>query len=157
MDMIKKEVILKTAICYWNTEDRCYVAESPFFPPVIAAEESPEKALRLYKNLLNPAYEQLVNDKVHGYRRGRPAKHGVELHIQVQTDTKKLIEELREELGISQGQFIDLVTFYFAKKARPEMLGTNLTLETTISELLDAMELQKSAVDTKHKARRAAS
>jgi predicted RNase H-like HicB family nuclease len=142
--MLRKEIILNTAVSYWSAEDKCYVVESPLFPPVIAAEKTPEKALQLYKSMLNNAYKELVADNVHGFKRGRPAKHGVELHVQVHPDTKQLIDDLRKEIGISQGEFIDLVTFYYTKKAQPVPFKTDLSLETTISELLNMLPKQKS-------------
>ena len=141
---LKKETILKTAICYWSDEDDCYIVESPLFSPVIAGEETPEKAIKLYKNMLNTAYMELLKDNVHGFKRGRPTKNGVELHVQVQPDTKQLIDELRKDIGLSQGEFIDLVTFYYAKKADATTVKTNLSLETTISELLTMLPAKKS-------------
>ena len=155
--MLRKEVILKTAVCYWSADDACYVVESPLFPPVIAVEETPEEALRLYKSMLDSAYEELLRENVHGFKRGRPAKHGIELHVQVQSDTKQLIDELRKEIGISQGEFIDLVTFHFAKNAKLPPVRIDLTLETTISELFDVLQAQRSTSSNKQKLRKAAS
>jgi len=142
--MLKKETILKTAVCYWSNEDECYVVESPFFSPVIAAEKTPEKAFKVYKNMLSSAYEELLKNNVHGFKRGRPAKNGVELHIQVQTDTKQLVDELRQDLGLSQGEFIDLATFYFAKKAQSLPAKSHVSAETTISDLLKMIQPRKS-------------
>lgn len=105
--------------------------------------------------MLDSAYQELLNDRVHGFKRGRPAKHGVELHVQIQPDTKHLIDKLRKEIGISQGEFIDLICFYYAKKAEPLPIKTNLSLETTISELFEAMQTQKSLVLPKHKLQKA--
>jgi predicted RNase H-like HicB family nuclease len=154
--MLSKEIILRTAVCYWSADDQCYVVESPFFPAVIAAEKTPEKTVKVYKNMLNSAYKALLEDNVHGFKRGRPAKHGVELHIQVQPDTKKLIDELRKEIGISQGEFIDLVTFYYAKKAQPTPMKAELSLETTISELIDALQTKQTFASPKRKLQRVA-
>lgn len=153
--MLSKDIIIRTAVCYWSADDRCYIVESPFFPAVIAAEKTPEKALKVYKQMLTTAYEALLADKVHGFKRGRPAKHGAELHIQVKVDTKQLIDALRKEIGISQGEFIDLVTFYYAKKAQPTSARTALTLETTISELIDALPTKQDFGSRKQKFQRA--
>jgi predicted RNase H-like HicB family nuclease len=142
--MLSKETIFRTAICYWSADDQCYVVESPFFPAVIAAEKTSEKTFKLYKSMLNKAYEELLRDNVHGFKRGRPAKHGVEVHIQVQPNTKKIIDGLRKEIGLSQGEFIDLVAFYYARKAQPMPMKTELSLETTISELLDVLQIKQT-------------
>lgn len=144
--MLRKETILKTAVCYFSPADECYVVESPLFQPVIAAEKTPEKAVMLYKSMLNGAYEALLKDRVHGFKRGRPAKHGTELHIQVKSETKLLIEDLRREIGISQGEFVDLMVFYYAKNIQPAMtMQTSLTLETTIGDLI--VELKQAGTE----------
>ncbi len=140
--MLKKEMILKTAVCYWSAEDECYAVESPFFPPVIAAERTPAKTFKVYKSMLNSTYEELLKDRVHGFKRGRPTKNGVELHVQVQSDTKQMIDELRKGLGLSQGEFVDLATFYYAKKGEPAYNSTTLSPDATISELLDALQIK---------------
>lgn len=64
--------------------------------------------------------------------------------MQVQPDTKQMIDELRKDIGISQGEFIDLVTLYFAKKAESMVVKTKLSPETTISELLAMLPAKKS-------------
>jgi predicted RNase H-like HicB family nuclease len=153
--MLSEDAIFKTAVCYWSTDDECYVVESPFFPAVIAAEKTPEKTLKVYKQMLNSAYEALLADKVHGFKRGRPAKNGVELHIQVQADTKNLIDELRKEIGLSQGEFIDLITFHYAKKAQPTPMQAELSLETTINELIDAVKTKQTFPSRNRKLKRA--
>ena len=142
--MLKQETILKSAICYWSEEDECYVVESPLFSPVIAAERTPEKAIKVYKSMLDSTYTELLRDKVHGFKRGRPTKNGVELHVQVQPDTKQMIDELRKDIGLSQGEFIDLVTLYYAKKAESVVKRKSLSLDTTISELLTMLPAKKS-------------
>jgi len=142
--MLKKKTILKTAVCYFSDIDDCYVVESPLLPAVIAAEETAEAAGSMYESMLENVWPSLPHDKVHGFKRAKPAKpSGDELHIFVQPDTRQMIDQLRDELGISQGEFIDLVTFYYAKKGEPMSMDTNFTAETTIGELFAALQLNK--------------
>jgi DNA-binding transcriptional regulator YiaG len=138
--MLKKKTILETAVCYWSSGADCYVVESPLLSAVIAAEETPESAFSLYESMLENAWQSILKDKVHGFKKGKSCKSGAELNTLVQPDTKQTIEQLREKLGISQGEFIDLVTFHYAKKCEPAPMSTTLTTNTTIGELFAALK-----------------
>jgi predicted RNase H-like HicB family nuclease len=143
--MLKKKTILETAVCYWSPGADCYVVESPLLPAVIAAEETAEAAFNLYESMLENAWQSILKDKVHGFKRGKPPKNGAELNALVQPDTKQMIDHLRDKLGISQGEFIDLVTFHYAKKCEPTPASTALTTNTTIGELFAALKPKQAA------------
>ena len=115
--MIRKEAIRKTAVTYWSKDDDCFVVESPLFDRVAGVGDTKDEAFKVFVELLDDAYEELEKDNVLGYKRGRPAKGGVNLHCQVRPSTKDTITELAAKFGdISQGEMIDFLLFYFQRK-----------------------------------------
>ncbi len=92
--MIRKEAIRKTAVTYWSKDDECFVVESPLFDRVAGVGDTKDEAFKVFVELLDDAYEELEKDNVLGYKRGRPAKGGVNLHCQVRPSTKDTITEL---------------------------------------------------------------
>jgi hypothetical protein len=116
--MIKRKAIYDTAVCYWDEESECFCVESPLFDRVLGAAATETEAWKMFARMLEDMYEELAADRVAGYKRGRPAKGGVDLHVQVKPETKELIDKLRGEHGISQGEQVDVAVFslYWAKE-----------------------------------------
>jgi len=115
--MISKESIRRTLVSYWSREDDCYVAESPLFPRTAGIGETQAKAVAHFNEMLDDIYDDLGAGNVAGYSKvGRPAKGGVDFHVQIRPGTKSGIASLAKNLDISQGEVIDFI-FYFHHKA----------------------------------------
>jgi predicted RNase H-like HicB family nuclease len=88
--MIKKSTIRKTAVCWWSDEDESYLVMSPLFDRLAADGETKQAALKMYDEMLEEAYEDLLHSKVAGYdSKGRPAKNGINVHMAIKPDSKE--------------------------------------------------------------------
>jgi hypothetical protein len=117
--MIKKDAIRKTAVSYWNEEYGSFVVGSSLFSSTIGAAETRAEACQIFEELLDEAYEELEKDNVVGYKRGRPAKGGVDLHCQVQQSARDEITKLAKKLGgISQGETVEFLLHYYQCKSK---------------------------------------
>lgn len=111
---IKKETIEKTGVCYFSRADNCYIVESPLFPRTAGIGASVDEAWQHYREMLAPIYEELIAGNVLGYnKQGRPAKGGVDLHTQVKPRVKKAILDLSKKLGVSIGDAIEYLWFFY--------------------------------------------
>ena len=110
--MIKKSTIRKTAVCWWSDEDESYLVMSPLFDRLAADGETKQAALKMYDEMLEEAYEDLLHNKVAGYdAKGRPAKNGINVHMAIKPDSKATLSSLAIELGVSQGENVDWALF----------------------------------------------
>jgi predicted RNase H-like HicB family nuclease len=110
--MIKKSTIRKTAVCWWSDEDESYLVMSPLFDRLAADGETKQAALKMYDEMLEEAYEDLLHSKVAGYdAKGRPAKNGINVHMAIKADSKETLSSLATELGVSQGEIVDWALF----------------------------------------------
>lgn len=106
---MNRDLILKTAVCYWSNDDECYVAESPLCEAVIGDGDSEEEAMNSFTDHLNEQYIAHLEKKLD--RRGRPAKNRVTLHVQVLPKTKAQVDKLSKLMEASQGEIIDWAMF----------------------------------------------
>lgn len=112
--MLKKEVILQTAVLYFDAADKCYVVESPLCDEVIAAADSAEEACRIFVEFLNETYVDYLEGNLVGYDRpGRPSKGAVTLHTRVKPETKGRLEDLSAHIGVSLGELVDYLLFFY--------------------------------------------
>lgn len=110
---MKKDTIIKTAVCYWSNEDDCYVVASPLFLLTAGVGQTEQKAWMHFEQMLDDIYPDFAVGEVAGYEKpGRPSKGGVDLHAQVKPDTKREIAQLAQELGVSQGEAVDYLLFF---------------------------------------------
>jgi predicted RNase H-like HicB family nuclease len=117
--MIKKDAIRKTAVTYWSDEDNAFIVESPLFTNIAGVAETRAEAFSIFEDMLDTAYEHLKNDNVVGYKRGRPAKGGVDFHCQVQQPARDEITKLAKKLGgISQGETVEFLLHYYQCKSK---------------------------------------
>ncbi len=139
--MIRKEAIRKTAVTYWSKDDDCFVVESPLFDRVAGVGDTKDEAFKVFVELLDDAYEELEKDNVLGYKRGRPAKGGVNLHCQVRPSTKDTITELAAKFDdISQGEMIDFLLFYFQRKTEEVEVVQSARSHSALEERLSLVE-----------------
>jgi hypothetical protein len=112
--MLKKEIILNTAVLYFDPKDECFVVESPLCDEVIAAAETKEEACQLFVEFLNDTYVDYLEGKLAGYQQpGRPSKDGATLHTRVKPATKDRLDKLSSQLGISLGELVDHLLFFY--------------------------------------------
>jgi len=131
--MIKRSVIKNTAHCWWSADDECYLVESPLFAVAIGTGETVLAAWLDYDSVLDQFYEELTHGTVGGYdSKGRPAKGGVNLHCQVQPETKQALNKLAAEIGCSQGELVDWMTFVLTHQNKPNYRKTSSTIETLL-------------------------
>jgi predicted RNase H-like HicB family nuclease len=115
--MIAKGSIEKTAVCFWSTDDDCFVVQSPLFSRVIGIGPTAKEAKANFLQVLERAYEHLKSGKVRGYTKsGRPSEGGVYTHCIIRPETKDGLEAHAKLLGLSQGQMIDYAFFFYEKK-----------------------------------------
>jgi predicted RNase H-like HicB family nuclease len=139
--MIKKSSIRKSATCWWSPDDGMYLVESPLFERVGAQGNTEAEAMSQFETNLEFAYEQLLHNNVGAYdKSGRPAKNGVHIHVQVKTDTKKILSEMTKELGITQGELIDWALFALSRQqTKPNQhKASSYQAETLSSDVLCA-------------------
>ncbi len=115
--MIPKDTILNTAISRWSDDDGCFVVQSALFPRVIGVGESIQEAKKIHRELLDEMYEALVNDRVVGYKTGRPQKPGIALNCKVQGETYKSVKALAEKHSISLGEALDVMAHFFDSRS----------------------------------------
>lgn len=114
---MNKTTIANTSFCYWSDEDECYVVESPLFETIAGVGMTQKQAYRVFRDLLDDAYEAYLEGRVGGYSApGRPAKGGMPLNIDVKPETREYIRELAGNCACSQGEAIDLLALYHEKK-----------------------------------------
>ncbi|MDR3617139.1 MAG: hypothetical protein P4L53_26530 [Candidatus Obscuribacterales bacterium] len=131
--MIKRSVIKNTAHCWWSADDECYLVQSPLFAVAIGTGETVLAAWLDYDSVLDQFYEELTHGTVGGYdSKGRPAKGGVNLHCQVQPETKEALNKLVADIGCSQGELVDWMTFVLTHQDKPQNCKTQSTLESLL-------------------------
>jgi hypothetical protein len=144
--MVKKESILKTTVCYWSSDDNCFVAESPLFNRAAGIGQTPGEAVDHFRRMIDIAYEDLKANKIAGLdKKGRPAKQGKQLSCKVQPDTCRAIKELADRFEISQGEMVDLVTFFYTMRSGE---SPEIPRQDEIVQRLTAIEKQMRFVKT---------
>jgi len=120
--MLTQEAILQTATTRFSVDDDSYVTQSCLFPRVLGTGDTEAEALADFTFVLSESYEELVKENVKGYnKKGRPAKHGVNVHMQVPAEIKEFIDENAARLQISQGDFVSfLVSNYHASQSKKQ-------------------------------------
>jgi predicted RNase H-like HicB family nuclease len=138
---MKKEVIEKTAVCYWSNDDRCYVVESPLFDSIAGTGDTAAEAMTMFQTMLDDWYPDLMEGKVLGYgKSGRPAKGGVALNCLVRPESKDELGRLSKRLGISHGELVDYLLFHYSvtkdNQANSEAAAPNKKLASEIAKLV---------------------
>jgi len=104
---MKKEVIVRTAVCRFSKEDDCFVVESPLYELVAGIGETQKEAWKVFGELLDDMFEAHEAGRLHDYSKpGRPQKGIVSVGYQVTPEIKEAIRSGAGELGISQGEYI---------------------------------------------------
>lgn len=112
---MKIDAIRKTAVCRFDAKEKVYVVESPMLDIIAGVAETEEESWAIFVDLLQAAYiEYLEGRMVGSYKRGRPAKGGIHLHVQVKPETREQLSVLAKEFGISQGEVIDFLSFAYS-------------------------------------------
>ena len=105
---MNRKAIAKTALCKFDSKQKCFVVQSPLFERCIGVAKTEAEAQHIFFELLDEYYVAYLEGKLVGYeKRGRPAKGYVDFHVQVKPLVKKGIATRAQELGISQGEIID--------------------------------------------------
>ncbi len=118
--------IQRTAILDWSDEDECFTMESPLAPRIVGTGYTQEEARAAFEEILSGTYSQLKSQGVSEQSKsGRPIKNGVNIHAQVKQQTKNLMADMAEKLGLSQGEVLDCAVFALNKqvsKKSPKLL-----------------------------------
>lgn len=139
--MIKKDAIRKTAVSYWSAEDNAFIVASPLFNNIAGVGETRDEAISVFEDMLDASYEYLKNDNAVGYKRGRPAKGGVDLHCQLQPDARDEITKLGKALGgLSQGETVEYLLHYFQCKSRERYSNHPPNHEQDVESRLENVE-----------------
>jgi hypothetical protein len=131
---MNKELIRRTAVCWWSSGDQCYVVESPLLPICAGADDDPARAWVIFDEMLQDIYTAYLEGTGIGYmfKLGRPPKGNVPLNCAIKPDTKELIETVAAELGSSQGEVVDyLMAFYKAVTSFPSIVTTHPPINVT--------------------------
>ena len=139
--MIQKDSIRKTAVSFWSDEDNSFVVESSLFDNIIGVGETRGEAFKVFEEMLDDAYVEFQNDKVVGYKRGRPSKGRVNLHCQVQDLAREEIIKLAKKLGgISQGEAVEFLLLYYQCKSREAASNQSPQHEQDLDSRLENVE-----------------
>jgi DNA polymerase/3'-5' exonuclease PolX len=104
---MNREAIKKTVIERFDGKDQVWVVQSPLLPICHGIDEDIEAARKIFDDLLNAMYIQyLEGNAVGDYRRGRPSKGLVDIHVQVKPQVREALKRLAAEKEISQGETV---------------------------------------------------
>jgi len=117
--MASFQAIKQTAIPYWDVESGCYLAATPLAPSITGMGDSANEAKANFTSAFVDNFDLIKSTVNHG-KSGRPAKNGVNIHAQVSSATKDLIDEMSNTLGLSQGEIFDCAVFALSKQVRRE-------------------------------------
>src|SRR5580658_4344335 len=105
---MNKKGIVKTAICRFDSDEKCYIVQSPLFDRCIGAAKTKIKAWHIFHEILDEFYIAYLEGNLFGYEKaGRPRKDNVELHALVKPEIKSDIAAKAKDFGISQGEVIE--------------------------------------------------
>jgi hypothetical protein len=110
---MKWKSIVKTAVCSWSDEDECFVVKSSLFPRIIGTDESARGAWTMFRSMLDDAFDDIGQDRVAGYKKGRPARGGVNVHLQCRAETRDALAGLAAEFEVSQGDVLDFLMHFY--------------------------------------------
>jgi hypothetical protein len=113
------EAIRKTAVTRYDTRENVYIVESPLLEICRGAADTEAEAIDIFEDGLQAMYINYLEGKqVARYKRGRPPKGAVSMHIQVKPDSRSSIDNLKQEFECSQGEVVDyLVHFHYCKSS----------------------------------------
>jgi len=112
---MKIDAIRNTAVCRFDKEEKVYIVESPLLDIIAGVAETKDKAWEIFIDLMQAAYIEYLEGRLVGsYKRGRPAKGGLHLHVQVKPETRELLASVAKKFGISQGEAIDFLSFIYS-------------------------------------------
>lgn len=143
---MKKETIEKTAVCYWSKQDDCFVVRSPSFDNIAGTGETAQEAVAMFQDMLDDWYPSITEGRVVGYdKAGRPLKGGVALNCLVKPETKQRLERLTKRLGMSYGEVVDYLQFFYeVTKDAPFQQTPPKQLAIYIADLVSERLAQKS-------------
>lgn len=119
---IDRAKILKSAVCYWSTEDACFVMESPAWEMLVAAADTEAETRRLFETHLDDYItEALAGRLAPQSRPGRPLKGLESVGYRVKPEIKEAIADLAETLGTTQGEAVHFLflTYLRATNRQP--------------------------------------
>jgi predicted RNase H-like HicB family nuclease len=132
---MNKQVIRKTAICYWSKEDECYLMQSPLCEGVLGVGDTAEEAETTFNDLLSDTYEAYLEGRVPGYDKpGRPAKGGVSFDTNIQPSTKECLKEIAAKIGCSMGEAVDYLVFQYNHPEHMQANYPNYDLTNVVAE-----------------------
>lgn len=107
---MNRDLIVKTAICYWSDEDESFIVESPLCEPVAGDGDTVEEAWNSFHYHLNEHYIAHLEKRLS--KRGRPTKNRVAVHMKILPETRDALVNLAAQLGGSQGEIVDWLVFH---------------------------------------------
>lgn len=153
---MNKRAILNTAVCYFSTEDECFVVESPLLEISAGVGETQDEAQNNFESHVDTAYESYLEGRMkHIYGRpGRPSKGRVAFNADIKLKTKKQLKNLAAKLNCTQGELLDFLLLFFQKRTEETVVDRQET--TVYQELKDMSEdiqriLQKRLARSKTK------
>ena len=119
---MNREAIKKTAVCRYDTKEKVFIVESPLLEICSGIAETKEEAWEIFDDLLQAMYTKYLEGKIVGQyaKRGRPAKHKVNLSCQVKPGTVECIRRFAQNIHTSQGEFIDFLLAYWNAGQQPK-------------------------------------
>jgi len=107
---MNKVAILQTAVTQYDSENECWVTESPLLETVVGVGDTEEEAKETFLIHFNECYTAYLEGRHGLYKKaGRPKKAvKVDLRAQVRPDTRDNIKIYAETLGISQGEAVEV-------------------------------------------------
>ena len=120
---MNKKTITKTAVCYWSTDDDCYVVRSPLSDRVIGIGNTQGEAWELFIKHLDSVYMAYLEGQLAAYeKRGRPRKGLVAFNVSLQPQTKERLVQLALEFSSTQGEVVDFLTFFHETMETQELV-----------------------------------
>jgi len=105
------KTIERTAICYWSSDNDCYLVSSTLFIPTTAEGDSPEEAWDNFRHYVADTYEAYINGEHIMSPESEEPNVGESMRTYLETDidlsTKAQLDELSERFECSIGEVID--------------------------------------------------
>ena len=115
---MRRELIEKTALCYWSEKDDCYIVSSPLYSEALGTGDTQEEARQEFKERL----EDFLKDVEAGQRAyydstGNPPKEL--LQIDVRIHTSRQLRLLSKKYGCTEGEAVDFLVGYLEAAVLP--------------------------------------
>jgi len=109
------ERIARMAICYWSSNDKAFIVESPIFGQAVGLGATPQEAIISFQNSLAIAKDNFEAGCLAG---AQPSERtGIDVYATINSVTDVTINRLTMKFDCSVDEAIDYMALYFKHAA----------------------------------------